>query len=111
MVALASSTSTEHPACARVIAAARPFGPDPTTTASYSIDMLKRMGKTRRLWGRSAIAFSGAKLGCETHRHHVASVDGDGGDTGANDENISRATPRHVIPLRIIAAEVGRSQP
>src|ERR1041385_3652000 len=36
MVAFASHTSTEHPARASVIAAARPFGPDPTTTASYS---------------------------------------------------------------------------
>src|SRR5215813_12145936 len=32
----ASITSTEHPARARVMAAARPLGPEPTTTASYS---------------------------------------------------------------------------
>jgi hypothetical protein len=41
MVAVASQTSTEHPARASVIAAARPFGPEPTITASYSIGMLK----------------------------------------------------------------------
>src|SRR5213083_1886982 len=35
-VAFASQTSTEHPARASVIAAARPFGPDPTITPSYS---------------------------------------------------------------------------
>src|SRR6266480_2824919 len=44
IVALASNTSTEHFARARVIAAARPFGPEPTTTASYSIGILKRIG-------------------------------------------------------------------
>src|SRR5438046_276732 len=36
MVALASNTSTEQPARASVIAAARPFGPLPTITASNS---------------------------------------------------------------------------
>jgi hypothetical protein len=35
MVLEASRTSTERPACASVMAAARPFGPAPTTTASY----------------------------------------------------------------------------
>ncbi len=34
---LASQTKTERPALARVIAAARPLGPDPTITASYSL--------------------------------------------------------------------------
>jgi hypothetical protein len=34
IVAAASMTRTEQPARANVIAAARPFGPDPTTTAS-----------------------------------------------------------------------------
>src|SRR5437867_2797817 len=34
-VAAASSTSTERPDRAISTAAARPFGPDPTTTASY----------------------------------------------------------------------------
>src|SRR2546423_988466 len=37
MVSLASSTSTERPARASTIAAARPFGPEPTTIASYSL--------------------------------------------------------------------------
>src|SRR5207248_8642418 len=41
IVAFASQTTTEHPARASVIAAARPFGPEPTTTASYSVGMLK----------------------------------------------------------------------
>src|SRR5206468_9114949 len=35
-VSPASSTSTERPARARRIAAASPFGPEPTTTASYA---------------------------------------------------------------------------
>ena len=34
IVSAASSTRTERPARARAIAAARPFGPEPTTTAS-----------------------------------------------------------------------------
>ena len=34
IVALASYTTTDRPARARVIAAASPFGPDPTTIAS-----------------------------------------------------------------------------
>ena len=33
-VSLASSTVTEAPAAARVMAAVRPLGPEPTTTAS-----------------------------------------------------------------------------
>src|SRR5580765_3569232 len=35
MLAFASSTRTDSPDRARVMAAARPFGPEPTTTASY----------------------------------------------------------------------------
>src|SRR5205085_7777796 len=34
IVAFASNTTTLHPAWARTMAALRPFGPDPTTTAS-----------------------------------------------------------------------------
>ncbi len=37
MVALASITSTRRPARPRVMAAASPLGPDPTTTASYAL--------------------------------------------------------------------------
>src|SRR5947207_14477306 len=40
IVAFASQTRTEHPARASVIAAARPFGPEPTTTASYANGMV-----------------------------------------------------------------------
>src|SRR3954454_16789651 len=40
IVEFASQTRTDHPARASVIAPARPFGPEPTTTASYSIDMI-----------------------------------------------------------------------
>src|SRR5579863_905134 len=36
ILSLPSITSTERPDCASVIAAARPFGPEPITTASYS---------------------------------------------------------------------------
>ena len=43
MVSCASSTSTERPVCATVIAAANPFGPEPTTMASYSV-WLDEMG-------------------------------------------------------------------
>ncbi len=38
MVSFASNTITEWPALARVMAAARPFGPAPITTASYLYD-------------------------------------------------------------------------
>jgi hypothetical protein len=48
MVVFASQTSTEHPARASVIAAARPFGPDPTTTASHAYDMVMHY---QPLWG------------------------------------------------------------
>jgi hypothetical protein len=34
----ASRTTTDRPACASVIAAARPLGPEPTTTASREED-------------------------------------------------------------------------
>jgi hypothetical protein len=37
IVSCASTTRTERPAWASVIAAARPFGPAPTTTASSSL--------------------------------------------------------------------------
>ena len=37
MVSLASSSSTEAPACCSVMAAASPLGPEPTTTASKSL--------------------------------------------------------------------------
>src|SRR5438132_184516 len=40
MVSRPSMTQTEWPARAISIAAARPFGPEPTTTASNSIDSL-----------------------------------------------------------------------
>src|SRR5262245_15879072 len=48
MVSLPSTTSTDRPACARTTAAASPFGPAPTTTASYdgSIDMASRARET-----------------------------------------------------------------
>src|SRR5207237_10608700 len=36
IVAFASRTNTDCPARAKVIAAARPFGPEPTTTVSHS---------------------------------------------------------------------------
>src|SRR5450432_4216590 len=36
MLLFASNNITDSPACCNVMAAASPFGPDPTTTASYS---------------------------------------------------------------------------
>src|SRR6266702_8979918 len=48
MVAFASRTSTEQPGRASVIAAASPFGPDPTTTASHAYDMVMHY---QPLWG------------------------------------------------------------
>src|SRR4051794_41749868 len=47
MRSLPSRTSTDRPACASTTAAASPFGPAPTTTASYegSIDMASRSRK------------------------------------------------------------------
>src|SRR5579872_3808908 len=50
MVSLASYTRTERPARAIVMAAARPFGPAPTTIASYFsvVDMLCLHGTPRR---------------------------------------------------------------
>ena len=36
----ASTTSTDRPACASVTAADKPFGPPPTTTASYEARLM-----------------------------------------------------------------------
>src|SRR5205814_6811935 len=82
MVALASSTHTEHPACASVIAAARPFGPDPTTTASCSTAILKTRQRADWFRGWTAIMPKRGALRpldvlgfyYETHRHHSTSV-------------------------------------
>src|SRR5438046_10317932 len=82
MEELASSTRTERPARARVIAAARPFGPDPTTTPSYSVAISNTGGKADWLRGRTAIALKrgvwrrqdGVRFYYETHRHHSISV-------------------------------------
>ena len=41
IVSACSRTSTERPAWASEIAAARPFGPEPTTTASYPFTLIQ----------------------------------------------------------------------
>jgi hypothetical protein len=71
IVAFASQTKTEQPARASVIAAARPFGPEPTMTASYSTGMLKR---SSQLGARPPIIFRSETSRHETDRHHVVSV-------------------------------------
>src|SRR5260370_13503209 len=52
MLGAASMTSTDLPARAKVIAAARPFGPDPITIASYelSIDCDIELPYSRIVW-------------------------------------------------------------
>ena len=50
-----SRTNTERPARANTIAAARPLGPEPTTTASYSV-MLHHRSKFMAVMKRSASA-------------------------------------------------------
>jgi Protein of unknown function (DUF1360) len=61
MVEFASSTSTEQPACASVIAAASPFGPEPISTASHSSVIYFAVEDARALFHpktREALRFS-----------------------------------------------------
>src|SRR5436853_2469808 len=50
MLEFASNTRTDSPARANVIAAARPFGPEPTTTASHSSAIARRSRGLRPLF-------------------------------------------------------------
>src|SRR6266478_8575092 len=56
IVEFASRTRTEYPARVRVIAAARPFGPDPTTTASYLFDIVRHHHDLEMIWLRISFA-------------------------------------------------------
>src|SRR5262245_39868790 len=51
MVWAASRTRTRRPLRARATAAASPFGPDPTTTASYDPLLMRRSVKVRAFVG------------------------------------------------------------
>src|SRR5438445_399763 len=56
IVEFASRTRTEYLTRARVIAAARPFGPDPTTTASYLFDIVRHHHDLEMIWLRISLA-------------------------------------------------------
>src|SRR5205823_3959179 len=59
IVSFASTTSTARPRRARATAAASPFGPDPTTTASYPFVLIgERLGlssRPSRVYGRGRL--------------------------------------------------------
>jgi hypothetical protein len=48
-VSAASKTITDRPALAKVMAAANPLGPDPTTTPSYLEFEVKKIGRLLRI--------------------------------------------------------------
>src|SRR5690606_33058494 len=90
-VSAPSSTSTDRPASATVIAAARPFGPEPITTASYRTPGGAAAGRCRcrdgRPWGVAgpAPASPPASVAGEpavegAHRQAVGQRDGRGDD-------------------------------
>ena len=79
----ASRTQTEHPARAISIPAARPFGPDPTTTASNSIGVLYTLQSLRLpLQSLRSLTRRG-----ESSARAASSGDGSAGQSGRGPRN------------------------